>query len=106
MLTRAERKKAVRQGAKAPVNLLKSRLPGGRVLPCIMEVYEKSSVRSHVGEEFVYVLSGEVVITIGRKRHRLSTGESITFFSAEPHTYQPADPSKGPVTLLVARVGA
>jgi len=67
-LTAAERKRAVAKGAQAPVNLLNSRLPGGKVLPSILEVYQESPVRSHVGEELAYVLSGTAIITVGEKK--------------------------------------
>ena len=103
-LTKQQRKKAVAAGATLPVNLLKSRLPGGKFLPSVLEVYGSSPVRSHVGEEFAYVLEGEAVITVGKKKHRLKQGESITFWSAEPHSYAPADPEKGPVRILSLRV--
>ncbi len=103
-LTPAQRKQAVKQGAQVPVNLLKCRLPGGRVLPSVLEIWEKSPERSHVGEEFAFVLSGTVIITVGDKRHRLKEGESITFWSAEPHSYAPADSKKVPATILSVRI--
>ena len=99
-----ERKKAVAQGALIPINLLKSKLPGGCILPSVLEIYQKSPTRSHAGEEFAYVLSGYAIITIGGKKHRLKAGESITFWSAEPHSYAPADPEKVPVRILSVRV--
>lgn len=103
-LTARERKQAVAAGAEVPVNLLKCRLPGGKVMPSILEVYKPSPVRSHVGEEFAHVLKGEAIITVGRKKYRLKKGESITFWSAEPHSYAPADPKKIPVQILSIRV--
>lgn len=103
-LTPAHRKRAVSEGAQVPVNLLKCRLPGGRVLPSVLEIWQKSPERSHVGEEFAYVLSGVAIITIGGKRHRLKEGESVTFWSAEPHTYAPADAKKVPVQILSIRI--
>lgn len=100
----AERKKAVNQGATSPINLLQCRLPGGNILPSILELYQKSPVRSHIGEEFVYALSGDTVVTIGKKKHKLKEGESLTFWSAEPHSYAPANPKKVPVQILSIRV--
>lgn len=102
--TPSERKRAVAQGALAPINLLKCRLPEGRILPSVLEVYQESPIRTHVGEEFAYVLSGTAIITVGSKKHRLKAGESIAFWSAEPHRYAPADPKNVPVRILSVRV--
>ena len=41
-LKSSERKKAVKQGAQSPVNLLQCRLPGGTILPCILELFKKA----------------------------------------------------------------
>ena len=103
-LTLRERKKAVATGAQIPVNLLHCRLPGGSILSCILEISKKTPVRSHVGEEFVYVLSGSVLITVGKEKFRLKEGESLTFWSAEPHAYAPADSRNVPVQILSVRV--
>ncbi len=104
-ITSEERKQAVRQGSISPVNLLQCRLQGGNILPCVLELHQKSSERSHVGEEFVYVLQGSAIISIAGQDHRLEEGESIAFWSAEPHSYAPADPQKTPVKILSVRVG-
>ena len=103
-ITLKQRKQAVASGASVPINLLKSRLPGGKFLPSVLEIYQSSPVRNHVGEEFAYVLEGEGIITVGNKKHRLKQGESITFWSAEPHSYAPADPKKVPVRILSLRI--
>ncbi|MDS1139113.1 cupin domain-containing protein [Pusillimonas sp. SM2304] len=39
----------------------------------------------HVGEEFMFVLKGTVMITVGGKEHRLGAGDSIYFDSELPH---------------------
>ena len=70
-LTPAQRKRAVNEGAQVPINLLKCRLPGGRVLPSVLEIWQKSPERSHVGEEFAFVLSGTAIITVGEKKTSL-----------------------------------
>ncbi len=103
-MTQRQRKQAFAAGARVPVNLLKCRLPGGKVLPSILEIYEVSPKRSHVGEEFAYVLNGDAIITVGKKKYRLRQDESLTFWSAEPHCYAPADPKKVPVRILSVRV--
>ncbi len=91
-------------GGVVPLNILHPRLEGGRIKPTILELYGPSPVRSHAGEEHVYVLSGRASISVGESTVELDEGESITFWSAEPHGYAPATGSKLPVRLLSVRV--
>lgn len=60
--------------------------------------HEKVGYR-HEGEEFVYVLKGEVEIRVGSKSHRLNLGESLHFDSLRPHTLR--NPSDGSTELIV-----
>jgi quercetin dioxygenase-like cupin family protein len=39
----------------------------------------------HEGEEFIYVMEGDLEVTLGSKTHHLKTGESIHFNSETPH---------------------
>jgi len=105
-LTAEERKRYSNQGKAVPLNILRSRLPQGRLLSTVIELYGPSPVRSHSGEEWVYVLSGKAVITINESRYALSAGESLVFRSAEPHSYAPQKiPSSGePVRLISVRL--
>jgi len=43
---------------------------------------------SHEGEEFIYVLRGELAITLEGKEYRLKPGDSFYFESATPHRWQ------------------
>ncbi len=69
-----------------------------------MEIHQATDARSHVGEEFAYVLRGNATISVGGRDYILDEGESIVFWSAEPHTYAPTDPSAGPVRILSVRI--
>ena len=40
---------------------------------------------AHDGEEFLYVLRGELQISVGQQEHRLKVGDSFYFESSEPH---------------------
>jgi len=40
---------------------------------------------AHEGEEFLYVLRGELQISVGQQVHRLKVGDSFYFESSEPH---------------------
>jgi transcriptional regulator with XRE-family HTH domain len=44
---------------------------------------------SHDGEEFIYILRGEVQIQIGKMSYKLKEGESIYFDSVNEHGVQP-----------------
>lgn len=103
-LTETERRASVRSGVKVPLLILSSRLESGRLLPTVIELYQESELRSHSGEEFVYVLNGQARIRVGSETHDLSEGESITFWSAEEHSYAPVPGSKLPARVLSVRI--
>ncbi len=105
-LSAAERKRYADRGKVVPLNILKSRLPQGRLLSTVIELYGPSPVRSHPGEEWVYVLSGRAEISVNGVEYALATGESMVFRSAEPHSYAPAttSPSVEPVRLISVRL--
>jgi len=102
--TKAERAALAQTQGVVPLNILASRLELGRIKPTVMELYSPSERRSHAGEEHVYVLSGRALVAIGDSELELGEGESITFWSAEPHAYAPAKGSSLPVRLLSVRV--
>ena len=52
------------------------------VLPASDKDYEKSS---HEGEEFLYVLSGEIELLYGKESYRLAEGDSIYYDSIVAH---------------------
>ncbi|MEM1268945.1 MAG: XRE family transcriptional regulator [Bacteroidota bacterium] len=103
-LSPSERNEAVTSGASLPVCIIQNQLSGGRVLPSILELHEPSELKSHPGEEFVHVLSGRAKIEVAGTVYTLNEGESITFWSAEPHRYLPAGPQGTPARLLSVRV--
>jgi DNA-binding transcriptional MerR regulator/mannose-6-phosphate isomerase-like protein (cupin superfamily) len=43
---------------------------------------------THEGEEFIYVLRGELAITLDNKEYRLRPGDSFYFESATPHRWR------------------
>ncbi|QJW99005.1 helix-turn-helix domain-containing protein [Frigoriglobus tundricola] len=104
-LSAAERERYADRGKAVPLNLLKSRLPQGRLLSTIIELYGPSPVRSHPGEEWVYVLSGRAEVSVNGIGYTLAPGESMVFRSAEPHSYAPAaSPPVEPVRLISVRL--
>ena len=45
----------------------------------------ESELSSHDGEEFYYVLGGQLVITLDAEEHKLNADDSIHFASTRPH---------------------
>jgi DNA-binding transcriptional MerR regulator/uncharacterized cupin superfamily protein len=43
---------------------------------------------SHAGEEFLYILRGELTITLQKEEYRLKAGDSFYFESATPHHWK------------------
>ena len=43
---------------------------------------------THEGEEFLYVLQGELMITLEKEQYRLKAGDSFYFESATPHHWK------------------
>jgi transcriptional regulator with XRE-family HTH domain len=46
---------------------------------------QRALVRVHPGEEWLYVLSGELELTLGDRTHQLAVGDSAHFDSLVPH---------------------
>lgn len=58
--------------------------------PFIIDVHpfsheEEHELSSHEGEEFIYVLSGNIEVTYGKENYELSAGDSIYYDSVVPH---------------------
>ena len=100
------RKELSKTTGVAPLNILACRLEQGRIKPTILDLYAPSAPRAHVGEEHVFVLTGQAVVSVGASEVLLNEGESITFWSSEPHCYAPGPGSPLPVRLLSVRVDA
>jgi transcriptional regulator with XRE-family HTH domain len=49
--------------------------------------YERDRI-GHPGEEFAYVLQGEVELVIAEERHRLSQGDLVRFRADQPHAFR------------------
>jgi quercetin dioxygenase-like cupin family protein len=42
----------------------------------------------HTGTEFGYLVSGELILTLGFDEHHLRSGDAISFDSTTPHGYR------------------
>jgi transcriptional regulator with XRE-family HTH domain len=81
---------------------LLGRLPGTHV-DFLLITYQPGGTSSssgllmrHSGTEYGHVLSGELVLTLGFERHRLTPGDSVSFESTTPHRYH----NDGPVPAV------
>lgn len=54
---------------------------------------QEGLVRVHAGEEWLYVLGGELRLTLGEAVHRLVPGDSAHFDSLTPHRIAAASPT-------------
>jgi transcriptional regulator with XRE-family HTH domain len=56
---------------------------------------------SHEGEEFILVLEGKVLVSLGGKEETLGVGDSIYYHSAVPHTLTSADKKQAVIMAVV-----
>jgi len=49
---------------------------------------ERARIHQHAGIEFIYVITGELLLRIGSEEHTLETGDSIYFDSGVQHSYR------------------
>ncbi|PKL37756.1 MAG: XRE family transcriptional regulator [Spirochaetae bacterium HGW-Spirochaetae-1] len=64
-----------------------------------------SELSSHDGEEFIMVLEGTIIITLGNREERLETGDSIYYLSDMPHRVSNAMEDRDAVLLAVVYEG-
>lgn len=67
---------------------------GRHMEPFIIDVTPKkgeNKLSSHEGEEFIYVLDGEIIILYGQDKYNLKKGDSIYYDSIIPHEVHAAD---------------
>ena len=78
---------------------------GRHMEPFIIDVYPSTSENltfsRHDGEEFIYVLEGEVEVLYGDRRHVLSVGNSIYYNSTRPHQVRSAGDKKARILAVM-----
>ncbi len=97
------------QNSTARLNLnffpLASDKSGRHMEPFIVEIDPSTSSEfsqsSHEGEEFIYVLSGNVEISYGRDIYTLSEGDSIYYDSVVDHHVHAGDDSPAKILAVV-----
>jgi quercetin dioxygenase-like cupin family protein/DNA-binding XRE family transcriptional regulator len=70
------------------------RVPGSHV-DFLMVTYapggcssKEGRLMEHPGTEYGYLMQGELVVTLGFRSHRLTSGDAVSFASATPHSYR------------------
>ncbi len=63
-------------------------MPGKRVEPFLLTIQpgDKKGTFGHGGQEFIYMLSGQMEFTVGTERMRLKAGDSLYFDPTKTHT--------------------
>ena len=73
--------------------------------PILMTLYphKKSHIQtSYTGEEFGYVLSGSVLLTVGGAKHKLKKGDSFYFSPTRPHSLANRGKSEAKIVWFTA----
>lgn len=56
----------------------------------------------HSGTEYGYLISGELVVTLGFSKHKIVAGDAVCFPSATPHLYRNEGPERAIGVWFVA----
>jgi len=77
---------------------------GRHLEPFVVDVYGRSGtevdVSRHPGEEFLFVQSGELQVTVGGEAYRLEAGDSFYFDSALPHSIASLTPQARIIAVI------
>ena len=84
-----------------PFCILLSRFHSGKFNPNLVVVTEPTKPRSHLGEEFVFVLEGDLGVCFDRNRIDLGPRESALFFASERHWYEPIGDKPAQILSIV-----
>jgi quercetin dioxygenase-like cupin family protein len=78
---------------------------GRHMEPFLIEIHPLSAqgahASSHEGEEFIYVLVGEIEVAYGKDLYRLKAGDSIYYDSIVPHHVHSAGDQEARVVAVV-----
>jgi len=83
---------------------LGSGLPSQQIEPFLMTIEpggsSTSSQITHSGEEFVYVLEGDLTCLIIEREYHLEKGDSLLFVASQPHIYQNRSPEMSQILII------
>ncbi|MDX9999753.1 MAG: cupin domain-containing protein [Polyangia bacterium] len=100
-----ERKEGISEGLYYDYEALTVNFPGAAMRPFHIEIdtgdHSQLEAAKHKGQEFIYVLEGEVEWRSEEESHRLTTGDSIYFNSEIPHRIIGLGPKKPKVLSVI-----
>ena len=77
---------------------------GRHLEPFVVDLYQdhgtELDVSRHPGEEFLFVLNGALLVTVGSESYRLETGDSFYFDSVLPHSLTSLTPQARIVAVI------
>lgn len=78
---------------------------GRHMEPFLIDIHPSSKkdlvLSNHEGEEFIYVLSGEIEITYGKEKYQISEGDSIYYDSIVNHNVHAASDKPAKILAVV-----
>lgn len=80
---------------------IRAELPEGTISAALMEIYQPTWVDQHFGEEFIYCLEGQVLMTVDGEQMLLEPGDSMVFDALKPHHYGLPEGAVGVSKILV-----
>lgn len=107
-LTRASSQPARVVSGGMHYELLSARVPGLVLEPMIVHIEPgnpKDGLSEHAGEEFAYILTGELLYEVGGVEHRLYSGDSLHLRSNTPHRlYNDTDTTTVVISVVTPRL--
>lgn len=100
-LSRAEgRRRFSVPGSPVEYEGISADYPGSNLVSYILHIPEgyESEVAAHEGEEIIVLLSGTIDQTLGGETMRMTTGDSLHYDGATPHSW--TNPGPGPARVL------
>lgn len=77
-----------------------------RLLPRTQDEREERQLRSHAGFDWVYVLSGRLLLVLGEREFVLERGQAAEFDTTTPHWFGAADARPADFLSLFTQEGA
>ncbi|MFI7025442.1 helix-turn-helix domain-containing protein [Micromonospora sp. NPDC049900] len=107
-LTRAETTATQYVSGQQTYRMLSERGPGLLLEPMLVHIApggRRENAYGHAGEEFAYVISGELLYEVNGVEHRLHPGDSVHLRSTVPHTmYNDTDAVTTVVSVVTPRL--
>jgi len=82
-------------------------LYGGILVSSVIELFERSTIRSFHGEELIFCLRGQVTLQVNSTETKLLEGDAVCLKAIEPHWCGPTHavkPGEPPPMILSVRV--